>query len=132
MSAVTDLSILEKTEIPSSPGFGPDDRINLTAEAAANIRELREEYETPNAGLRFGITGGGCSGYKYLLELEDEPGEDDLVFSTDGVQVFIKTEHMEKLKNSTIDWVDSLMEAGFKIENPQAKRPCGCGESVDF
>ena len=51
---------------------------------------------------------------------------------TDGLRVFVKKEHMEKLKNSVIDWKDSLMESGFDIANPQAKRPCGCGESVDF
>ena len=50
----------------------------------------------------------------------------------DGIKVFVKQEHMEKLKNSVIDWKDSLMESGFDIANPQAKRPCGCGESVDF
>ncbi len=132
MSAATELPILDKTEIPASPGFTADDKVTLTTEAASNIKELREEYEAPAAGLRFGISGGGCSGYKYVLELEDEPQSDDLVFTTDEVAVFVKEEHMEKLKNSVIDWVDTLMESGFKIENPQAKRPCGCGESVDF
>ena len=132
MSAATDLPILEKTDIPASPGFTADDKVTLTAEAASNIKELRDEYEAPSAGLRFGITGGGCSGYKYVLELEDEAQANDLVFTTDGVDVFVDKEHMEKLKNSVIDWVDTLMESGFQIENPQAKRPCGCGESVDF
>ena len=75
--------------------------------------------------------GGGCSGYKYIIELENEP-DDTIIFEQHGIQVFVNTEHMEKLKNSTIDWVETLMESGFKIENPQAKRPCGCGESVDF
>lgn len=132
MSVSTELPVLDKTEIPASPGYGPEDRVNLTSVAASNIKELRDEYEAPQAGLRFGITGGGCSGYKYVLELEDEAQAEDLVFETDGVPVFVKPEHMEKLKNSTIDWVDTLMESGFKIDNPQAKRPCGCGESVDF
>ena len=50
----------------------------------------------------------------------------------DGVKVFLNPEHAVKLKDSVIDWVDDLMGSGFKIENPQAKRPCGCGESVDF
>lgn len=106
--------------------------VELTPSAVANIRRLQSEFEMPGFGLRFGIRGGGCSGYKYVLELEDEPSEDDGVYEFDGVRVFLKHEHEEKLKNSVIDWKDSLMESGFQIENPQAKRACGCGESVDF
>ena len=109
------------------------DTITITQGAQSSIRELRDEYGEAGWGLRYGITGGGCSGYKYLLEFEPDPAEDDLVFTqTDGLRVFVKQEHMEKLKNSVIDWKDSLMESGFDINNPQAKRPCGCGESVDF
>ena len=107
-------------------------QIFVTDEAAENIKNLQVEYDAAGFGLRFGITGGGCSGYKYVLELENEPDDGDLIFASKGVRVFVNTEHMEKLKNSTIGWVDTLMESGFDIENPQAKRPCGCGESVDF
>ena len=106
--------------------------INVTPTAIENIRRLQEENDAAGFGLRFGLTGGGCSGYKYVLELEDEPDEDDRVFDFSGVKVFLKEEHAEKLKNSTIDWVDSLMESGFRIDNPQAKRACGCGESFDI
>ncbi len=67
-----------------------------------------------------------------MLELEESPEEEDKVFDFDGVQVFLNPAHIEKLQNSTIDWVDSIMESGFQIDNPQAKRPCGCGQSVDF
>lgn len=106
--------------------------IFVTDDAVDNIKHLQQEYDADGFGLRFGLTGGGCSGYKYVLELENEPNEDDLVFEVKGVRVFVNPEHMEKLKNSTIGWVDTLMESGFDIDNPQAKRPCGCGESVDF
>ena len=108
------------------------DTITVTPFAAENIKQLQVEYEADGFGLRFGITGGGCSGYKYVIELENEPDDVDMIFEQHGIQVFVHPEHMEKLKNSTIDWVETLMESGFKIENPQAKRPCGCGESVDF
>ena len=106
--------------------------IKMTPLAVENVRRLQQEYDAAGFGLRFGLTGGGCSGYKYVLELESEPDADDQVFDFDGVKVFLKEEHTEKLKNSTIDWVESLMESGFQIENPQAKRPCGCGESFDL
>jgi len=106
--------------------------IKMTPLAVENVRRLQVEYDADGFGLRFGLTGGGCSGHKYVLELESEPDSDDHVFNFDGVKVFLKEAHVEKLKNSTIDWVESLMESGFQIENPQAKRPCGCGESVDL
>ena len=107
-------------------------QIFVTDDAVENIKQLQQDYDASGFGLRFGLTGGGCSGYKYVLELENEPNEDDLIFEVKGVRVFVSPKHMEKLQNSTIGWVDTLMESGFDIENPQAKRPCGCGESVDF
>ena len=106
--------------------------VNLTDNAVANIKRLQTEFDMPGFGLRFGLSGGGCSGYNYVLELAEEPAKDDNVFDFDGVQVFLHPDHVEKLQNATIDWVDSIMESGFQIDNPQAKRPCGCGQSVDF
>ena len=106
--------------------------VTLTDNAVVNIRRLQTEFEMPGFGLRFGLRGGGCSGYKYVLELEEAPEEVDEVLDFDGVKVFLNPEHKEKLKGAVIDWEDSLMGSGFKIDNPNAKRPCGCGESVDF
>lgn len=108
------------------------DTIHVTDVALTNIRQLQTEMDAVGFGLRFGYTDGGCSGNKYIIEFEDAPNDDDLVFDFTDVQVFVKKEQMVKLKNSTIDWKDSLMESGFDIDNPQAKRACGCGESVDL
>ena len=108
------------------------DTIHVTDAALANIRQLQAEMDAVGFGLRFGFTDGGCSGNKYIIEFEDAPEADDLVFNFSDVQVFVNPVHMEKLKNSTIDWKESLMESGFDIDNPQAKRACGCGESVDL
>lgn len=107
-------------------------KIKLTEEAILNIKRLQEEYESINYGLRFGIKGGGCSGYKYILEFEKEPAENDNIYKFGIISVYVSNDHIEKLKNSTIGWKNSLMESGFDIENPQAKRSCGCGESIDF
>lgn len=107
--------------------------IKMTPAAIESLRRLQDEYDMPGYGLRFGITGGGCSGYKYVLELEEAPGEgDEVIEIAPDVQIFLNEAHRDKLKNSTIDWIDNLMETGFRIDNPQAKNPCGCGESVDF
>jgi iron-sulfur cluster assembly accessory protein len=117
----------------SSPALTGEEQIFLTDNARESIRGLAEEYGGPGWGLRFGLTGGGCSGYKYVLEFEESPADEDRIYEFgEGVRVFVSPAHMEKLKNSTIDWKETLMEAGFSIENPQAKRPCGCGASVDF
>lgn len=108
------------------------DTIHLTNIAIENIQRLQIENNAVGYGLRFGISGGGCSGYKYVIEFENSSETDDIIFNYDEIKVFVKKSHMNKLKNSTIDWVDTLMLAGFNIENPQAKQPCGCGESVNF
>lgn len=109
-----------------------NDIIEITNNALQNIKRLKLEYGADNAYLRFGLEGGGCSGYKYILDFEEIKNKNDLIFSSEGVEIIVSPLHMEKLKNTTIDWVDSLMESGFKILNPQAKQPCGCGESVNF
>ena len=106
--------------------------INVTKEAITNIRILQSEYDAIGHGMRFGLSGGGCSGYKYILEFEEHPQENDIIYEFDDIKIYLSKTHLDKLKNSTIDWKDSLMESGFDILNPQAKRPCGCGESVDF
>ena len=108
------------------------DTITVTEQALSNIQFLQKEMEAEGFGLRFGYTDGGCSGNKYIIEFENEPDEDDMIFEFEGLQVFVKQSQMPKLKNSTIDWKESLMESGFNIENPQAKRACGCGESIDL
>jgi iron-sulfur cluster assembly protein len=118
--------------VDAGPGFSPEDRVSLSMDAVENIRDLAGEYGEEGWGLRYGYTGGGCSGYKYVLEFEEAPAPDDLVFETEGVRVFVKKEQMPKLKNSVIGWKDDLMASGFDIQNPQARRPCGCGESVDL
>jgi iron-sulfur cluster assembly accessory protein len=106
--------------------------MNVTQNAIKNILILRKSYGDETSSLRFGLTGGGCSGYKYILEFVDETSQNDVVFNFDKFNLIVDKQHMDLLKNTTIDWKDSLMESGFDIINPQAKQPCGCGESVNF
>jgi len=108
------------------------DTIHVTDEALANIHSLQKEMDALDFGLRFGFSDGGCSGNKYIIELESEPDEDDLIFKFKELKVFVKESQMTKLRNATIGWKENMMESGFDIENPQAKRSCGCGESVDL
>ena len=106
--------------------------VTLTPLAVENVKRMLGEGELEGCGLRFGLSGGGCSGYKYVLEFEDAPTDADSVYEFDGVKVFVAEEHKALLNDTVIDWTDSIMESGFSIDNPQAKRPCGCGQSVDF
>jgi len=106
--------------------------IKLTPEAVDNILILQKEHEAIGKGLRFGLSKNGCSGYKYILEFEDNSAPDDIILKFDSIIVYVNSLHVKKLNGSTIGWKDTLMESGFDIDNPQARQPCGCGESINF
>lgn len=103
--------------------------IQLTDRAAARINEVVAEGR--GRGLRFGLTDGGCSGYTYLLEFEPEPDEDDLVFEHEGAKVFVHPMHLPFVQGSVIRYLEGDFQTGFQIDNPNAARVCGCGESFD-
>ncbi|MFN7142714.1 MAG: HesB/IscA family protein [Myxococcota bacterium] len=105
--------------------------VTLTAEAVTHIKRLCSENDMAGFGLRYGLQGGGCSGYSYLMEFEEAPQPDDEVFDFDGVRVFMNPLHIEYLRGSVIDYSDTLIGAGFQIKNPNVKRQCGCGSSFD-
>ncbi len=120
-----------QTVTPPSPTAAPIEAVRLTEGAIFHIKRLLEENAMPGFGLRFGIQGGGCSGYTYQLEFEEQPQPEDEVYSFDGVRVFLNPLHKEYLQGSEIDFRDELIGAGFHIENPNVKRQCGCGTSFD-
>ncbi|MCP4807220.1 MAG: iron-sulfur cluster assembly accessory protein [Proteobacteria bacterium] len=106
--------------------------VTISDDALSNIRDLLVENEMEDYGLYIGIRGGGCSGYSYQLEFIETPSDEDLVYKYEGVSVFVGPLKREYLSGTVIDYKDTLMEAGFKILNPNAKRACGCGESFDI
>ena len=101
----------------------------LTEAAGATIRNLLVQKNVPDYGLRVFVAGGGCSGMQYGMALEAEARDYDHVIEQDGVKVFIDPSSMMYLEGATIDYVDSSMGGGFKIENPNAVTSCGCGSS---
>jgi len=103
--------------------------VYLTDAAAETVRELLIQKNVPDYGLRVFVAGGGCSGMQYGMALEAEPRNYDHVIEHDGVKVFIDPTSMMYLDRATIDYVDSIMGGGFKIENPNAVTSCGCGTS---
>lgn len=103
--------------------------INVTDAALAVVRKLLVEKNVPDYGLRVFVAGGGCSGLQYGMALEAEARPYDNVVERDGVKVFIDPTSMMYLSNATIDYEDSIMGGGFKIDNPNAVSTCGCGTS---
>ena len=106
--------------------------ITISPAAIVNIRRLQKEYESDGYALRFGLSTAGCSGYKYILEFEDKPTDSDIILKFDNIVIYVDKKYREKLKGSIIGWKETLFLSGFDIDNPQAKQPCGCGESINF
>lgn len=103
--------------------------VHLTPAAVETVRNLLVQKNVPDYGLRVFVAGGGCSGMQYGMALEAEARAYDHVIETDGVKVFVDPTSMMYLNNATIDYVDSIMGGGFKVENPNAASSCGCGTS---
>ncbi len=111
---------------------------HVTAEAARKIHDALQKRGTPDAALRVGVRGGGCSGFSYVLEFADGAAREgrDLVFSypVDGlpgtsVKVYCDKKSILYLNGSTLEWEKTLKWQGFKFANPKATSACGCKES---
>lgn len=105
--------------------------LNLTDKAAGEVRTFLAAEEIPRetAGLRISVLPGGCSGFKYSLNIEDKPAEDDLTADLNGVRVFIDAFSLQYLNGVTIDYTSSMQGSGFTFNNPNATGGCGCGSS---
>jgi len=103
--------------------------LSVTPTAVAKIQELLQTRNIPNHALRVFVAGGGCSGLQYGMAFEDAPQEYDTVVETEGVRLFIDPTSAMYIGGATIDFVDSLMGGGFRIDNPNAVSSCGCGNS---
>jgi iron-sulfur cluster assembly protein len=112
-----------KTEVLDAPA------ISLSATAEGKLRELLNARNIPNHGLRVFVAGGGCSGLQYGMAFEAQARDFDTVIDQNGVKLFIDPTSMMYLSGANIDYIDSLMGGGFKIENPNAVSACGCGSS---
>ncbi|NZA25533.1 iron-sulfur cluster insertion protein ErpA [Luteimonas sp. SJ-92] len=103
--------------------------IDFTVAAAAKVRELIAEEGNPSLKLRVYIQGGGCSGFQYGFEFDEEQADEDLAVDTDGVVLLVDPLSLQYLMGSAVDYVESLHGAQFTIRNPNAKTTCGCGSS---
>lgn len=105
--------------------------LTLTPRAAEEVRRFIAEEKVPveSAGLRVGVMPGGCSGFRYSLNLEDQAGADDMVIESEGVRLFVDEFSANYLNGVTIDYKSNFQESGFAFENPNATGGCGCGSS---
>jgi iron-sulfur cluster assembly protein len=104
--------------------------VSLTPTAASKIRELMSEEPAGEAEvLRIAIQGGGCSGFQYGLGFDRGSQEGDLEFTSEGVTVVVDPFSAPYLQGASVDFLNTITEAGFKIDNPNAAASCGCGHS---
>jgi iron-sulfur cluster assembly protein len=104
--------------------------ITLTDKAAEKVQDFlsTQGAGVDTAGLRVGVRGGGCSGFQYLLAF-DEQREGDTVVESHGIRLLVDEPSLAYVRGSTVDYLDGLQGAGFKVENPNVIAACGCGSS---
>ncbi|MFZ5893252.1 MAG: HesB/IscA family protein [Myxococcota bacterium] len=125
MNAAAPESVNSSTLAPSSKRT-----IHVSDAAVVFAREKLAQRGTPDAAVRLGIRGGGCSGFSYVIQFEDEPPrERDHVFEFGGVRFLVDKKSLIYLAGSTLDYEKTLMFQGFKFRNPNEATSCGCGHS---
>lgn len=102
--------------------------VTVSARAARRIAEILKSEPSPMM-LRLAVTGGGCSGFQYNFALDDTRLDDDLVIERDGATVLVDPMSLDFLQGAELDFVDDLIGAAFKVNNPNATASCGCGTS---
>ena len=106
--------------------------LDLTTKAVSKVKEILAQQNPQPAGLRVAVVGGGCSGFSYQMNFENESNGIDKVYEFDGLKVFVDQASLMYLKGTKIDFIESLEGSGFKFENPNVKSTCGCGSSFSM
>jgi iron-sulfur cluster assembly protein len=123
------MAIFEQERVIEIIPSTPTEIVTVTPSALAVIQNLLQQRNIPNHALRVFVTGGGCSGLQYGMSFEQNAQEYDKVVAIDGVRILIDPTSLVYLQGAVIDFVDSLIGGGFRIENPNAVSSCGCGSS---
>ena len=125
-----DATTTQMPAITATPtDMGMENPVQLTPKAVEMVRDALEREGLKGYGIRVGVVGGGCAGFQYSMDFEDQPKDGDLAFEQDDVRLFIDPMSTMYLQNVTIDYVVGLQGAGFKFHNPSARTTCGCGSS---
>jgi iron-sulfur cluster assembly protein len=132
------MDTMTATATTKQPAPTPSKReIEVTANAADEIAKQRAKRGTPDAKIRIGVRGGGCTGFTYVFEWAEQLRPTDQVFSGttpsgESVSIVVDPKSLVYLGGMQLDFVRGMMGHGFKFNNPNAKGACGCGESVQF
>jgi iron-sulfur cluster assembly accessory protein len=105
-----------------------DPEISLTQSAAKRVAAIATRKHAP-AILRLAVDGGGCAGFTYSFELADAAQDGDTVAETDGVKLVVDPASLDLVRGSSVDFVEDLGGAAFRVTNPNAQSGCGCGSS---
>jgi len=103
--------------------------ITVTDSAAAKVKELLDQEQDDSLALRVAVRPGGCSGFSYEMFFDGEIASDDMATEFAGVRVIVDPTSAQLLTGATLDYKDGLQQTGFSIDNPNAQRTCGCGQS---
>lgn len=103
--------------------------VSLSSSAAARVATIARKQGKDSARLRVAVDGGGCAGFQYVFALADSPEPDDIEVVTDGVGLLVDSVSLPFLEGATVDYVENLGGAAFKVTNPNASSSCGCGTS---
>lgn len=104
--------------------------IFVSPEAGDQIKTQLLKRGTPESYIRIGVRGGGCSGFRYIIQYEDNVYEKDILFERSGVRVLVDEKSILYLNGTTLDWEKTLLHSGFLFLNPKEQSKCGCGLSV--
>jgi len=105
--------------------------ITLTPKAVSKVKEIMAAQDPVPSALRLGVKGGGCSGFSYSMQFDNEKGLMDKSFEFDGLTLLVDGTSFMYLDGVTVDYLETLEGAGFKFDNPNVKSTCGCGSSFN-
>jgi iron-sulfur cluster assembly accessory protein len=105
--------------------------ITLTPKAVAKVKEIMAAQDPVPSALRLGVMGGGCSGFSYSMQFDNEKGMMDKSFEFDGLTLLVDATSYMYLEGVTVDYLETLDQSGFKFDNPNVKSTCGCGQSFN-
>ncbi len=121
-----------QTCAPTAPIQAEGAPVLLTAKAVEMVKNAMASENLQGYGIRVGVVGGGCSGFQYSMDFENQQRDGDLSFEQDGVKLYVDPMSSMYLQGVTVDYVVGLQGAGFKFTNPNARNTCGCGQSFSY
>ena len=122
MQTTTASAVQPTADLPPAP-------VTFTAKAVEMVQSAIAQENLQGYGIRVGVVGGGCSGFQYSMDFENEPKDGDVVYEQDGLKYFVDPMSAMYLQGVTVDYIQGLQGAGFKFNNPNARNTCGCGSS---